>query len=43
MNYTLKEIKTFWEAYQKRKKREWKEKLLLIRAAVWLKDVEEVL
>jgi len=34
-NYTLREIKLFWEALQKRKLREAKLKASLIRLAVW--------
>ena len=35
LSYTLREIKVFWEALQKRKLREAKLKTTLIRLAVW--------
>ena len=35
LSYTLREIKIFWEALQKRKLREAKLKASLIRLAVW--------
>ena len=35
LSYTLREIKVFWEALQKRKLREAKLKATLIRLAVW--------
>ncbi|GAB6066010.1 hypothetical protein JCM9492_11020 [Aquifex pyrophilus] len=35
MSYTLKEIRLFWGAMQKRKKRELKELVYAVRLAVW--------
>ena len=35
LNYTLREVKLFWEALQKRKIREAKLQASLIRLAVW--------
>jgi len=43
MNYTLKEIKTFYELMQKRKRRELKELILAVRVAVWAEKLPDEL
>jgi len=43
MNYTLREIKLFYEIMQKRKEREFRELILTIRLAVWSENINEVL